>query len=114
MFIHLNKRGQSTLEYALIIAVIIAALIAMQTYFKRGLQGRLKQASDDVGEQFSSGASYYDYTTQTSISSNEEVKPGVDDTSRGGITQTDTTQNVTRTGTEHVAEYGDTGEYWPQ
>ena len=34
----LRKRGQSTLEYAVLIVVIIAALIAMQVYLKRGLQ----------------------------------------------------------------------------
>ena len=48
-----KKRGQSTLEYAVLIIVIIAALIAIQTYMKRGVQGRLKSASDDIGDQFS-------------------------------------------------------------
>lgn len=50
---HLGKRGQSTLEYAVLIVVIIAALIAMQVYLKRGIQGRMKESSDQIGEQFS-------------------------------------------------------------
>jgi len=50
-----NKRAQSTLEYAILIAVVVGALIGMQTYVKRGLQGRLKAASDDVGSQFEPG-----------------------------------------------------------
>jgi Flp pilus assembly pilin Flp len=48
-----KKRGQSTLEYAVLIIVIIAALIAIQTYIKRGVQGRLKSAADDIGDQYS-------------------------------------------------------------
>jgi Flp pilus assembly pilin Flp len=56
MMVHINqKRGQSTLEYAVLIIVIIAALIAIQTYIKRGVQGRLKSASDDIGDQYSPG-----------------------------------------------------------
>ena len=47
-----SKRAQSTLEYAILIAVVVGALIGMQTYVKRGLQGRLKAATDDVGTQF--------------------------------------------------------------
>ena len=47
-----NKKAQSTLEYAILIAVVVGALIGMQTYVKRGLQGRLKAATDDVGSQF--------------------------------------------------------------
>ena len=50
-----NKRAQSMLEYAVLMVVIIGALIAMQTYFKRGIQGRMKSSADDVGDQFSPG-----------------------------------------------------------
>ena len=45
-------RGQSTLEYAVLISVVVAALIAMQIYMKRGVQGKLRDATDQVGEQF--------------------------------------------------------------
>jgi len=56
MMTRLNqKRGQSTLEYAVLMIVIIAALISIQTYIKRGIQGRLKSASDDIGDQYSPG-----------------------------------------------------------
>jgi len=41
------------MEYALVVAVAIAALLAMQTYMKRGVQGKLRDATDQVGEQFS-------------------------------------------------------------
>ena len=56
MFKLLRKmKGQSTLEYAILIIIIIGALLSIQVYIKRGVQGRLKQATDDVGEQFSVG-----------------------------------------------------------
>jgi hypothetical protein len=34
------RKAQSTAEYAILIAVVIGAVIAMQTYVKRGLQSR--------------------------------------------------------------------------
>lgn len=53
MRLRLNKRAQSTLEYALLIGVIVAGLIAMQMYLKRGYQGRLRESTDQIGEQYS-------------------------------------------------------------
>lgn len=50
-----EKNGQTTLEYAILIVIVIAALFTIQTYVKRGMQGRLKSATDDIGDQFSPG-----------------------------------------------------------
>ena len=47
-----QQRGQSTVEYAVVVAVIIAALLAMQIYMKRGTMGKLREATDQIGEQF--------------------------------------------------------------
>ena len=47
-----RKKGQSTLEYALITAVVIAGLLLMQHYMKHGYAGRLKSSTDDIGEQY--------------------------------------------------------------
>ena len=58
MFKFLRKkktRGQSTLEYAVLIIIVIGALLSIQVYIKRGVQGRLKSATDDIGEQYSPG-----------------------------------------------------------
>lgn len=40
-----NKRAQNTAEYALLIALVIAGIIAMQTYAQRSLQARMRDAS---------------------------------------------------------------------
>ncbi len=44
MFNRKNKIGQNIAEYSILIALIIAAAIAMQTYVKRGLQGKVADA----------------------------------------------------------------------
>ncbi|MFH1691007.1 MAG: hypothetical protein ABIC68_00335 [Candidatus Omnitrophota bacterium] len=99
----LKKRGQSTLEYAVLIVVIIAALIAMQVYLKRGIQGRMRESSDQIGEQFSPGFTTSNMTTNTYTVSQE--------TSDGYTTTTDiTNQWQQRSGTESVAPAAN--EYW--
>jgi len=47
-----KKRGQSTLEYGLIIAVVVAALLTINWYMQKGVQGKLKENSDQIGRQF--------------------------------------------------------------
>ncbi len=49
------KAGQSTLEYAVLAICLVAALLAMAVYIKRGMQGRLRQSGDELGEQYSPG-----------------------------------------------------------
>jgi uncharacterized protein (UPF0333 family) len=51
----LSKRGQSLLEYSILFAVILSALLIMQFYIQRGYQGRLKAEADSVGQQYSPG-----------------------------------------------------------
>jgi len=41
-----NKKGQNIAEYAILIALVIAAAVAMQVYVKRGIQGRVADATD--------------------------------------------------------------------
>lgn len=69
----LKSKGQSTLEYAVLIVVIIAALIAMQVYLKRGVQGRMRESSDQIGEQFSPGFTTSNRVRQTYTDSTEHT-----------------------------------------
>jgi hypothetical protein len=48
----MKSKAQSTLEYAVVIICVVAALIAMQIYFKRAKEGNLRQAADSLGEQY--------------------------------------------------------------
>jgi uncharacterized protein (UPF0333 family) len=73
MLQYLNqKRGQSTLEYAVLAVVIIGALLTIQVYIKRGVQGRLKSAADDIGDQYSDGNANEIKTTVTSSNTEEQ------------------------------------------
>ncbi|MFA5089041.1 MAG: hypothetical protein WC552_08445 [Candidatus Omnitrophota bacterium] len=47
-----GKKGQTLLEYTLLLVVILGALLTIQNYFKRGVQGRMKIAVDDLGDQY--------------------------------------------------------------
>jgi Flp pilus assembly pilin Flp len=40
-----NRKAQNTAEYALLIALVVAGVIAMQTYAQRALQARVHDAS---------------------------------------------------------------------
>ena len=50
-----KKKAQSTLEYAVLIIIVIGALLSIQVYLKRGIQGRMRSASDDIGDGYSVG-----------------------------------------------------------
>ncbi len=96
-----KRKGQSTLEYALIIAVVVAGLLLMQHYVKRGFSGRLKKASDDIGGQYDPE----DYTANFTISDTSKVKKTVTD--RKTRTEHVTNQVSSKTGTETVAGWGE-------
>ncbi len=78
------RRGQSTLEYIVVIGSLAAALIVMGVYMNRGFQGNVRGFADSVGEQFSPESTAVHNTEQTVVS------PGGDYTS-----QTRTTTSIT-------------------
>lgn len=53
----MRKKGVSVVEYSLLLAIIIAALLAIQVYVKRAVSGRWKEAGDvfGYGRQFEKG-----------------------------------------------------------
>jgi len=95
----LNRKGQSTLEYAIVVAIIVAGLLAMQFYIKRGWEGRLRGASDSMGEQFDPHA----YTANFVNVETNAVHP---DSLAGVTTTTNTADAVaTKTGADNVAAW---------
>lgn len=69
-----KRKGQSTAEYAILIGVIVAVAVGIQTYVKRGMQGRFKTEVDDMAagtselgttEQYEPYYLKSDYTTET-------------------------------------------------
>jgi uncharacterized protein (UPF0333 family) len=102
----INRKGQSTLEYAILIIIIIAALVSLQTYIKRGVQGRLKGATDDISDGFSiaNGANYQKSVVSVS-NTVENAVAGTTSTiiASGGVMTTDTVSNI---------QMNSSDEYW--
>ncbi len=70
-----KRKAQSTLEYTVLVVIIIAVFITMQMYFKRGFQGRWKSTVDDFGEQYDPDTT--NSQTDYSLISNSETQIGV-------------------------------------
>ena len=124
-----SSRAQSMLEYSVIIACVIAALIGMQIYIKRGIQGRLQEVSDGIGQQYAPTNITTNITTEltsdTTTNSTlipltypkdpedppEEPAQPIEDEfglSVYGIdTETEINETVTRSGSEELEEFED-------
>jgi uncharacterized protein (UPF0333 family) len=95
MFKFLRKiKGQSTLEYAVLIIIVIGALLSIQVYIKRGVQGRLKSATDDIGDQYSPGNSNIRRVVTTFSNTAETFNSGVSTTTLNSDEVTETLQNA--------------------
>lgn len=84
------RKAQSTLEYALLIAVVVGSLLYMQNYLKRSMQGRLQRIGDQIGEQYSPYQTFRNIVATTTIASiQEDETRGVNslktDTHTGGV-----------------------------
>ena len=101
-----NCRAQSILEFAAVIAIVVAALMAMRIYAKRAYVGKLREGADRMGDQFSPQGHIYSWTTKSNSSSHDEVF----DT--GASNTTNIVQNSSREGNESYN--GHDGEtFWP-
>ena len=59
-----RTKGQSILEYAILLGVIVAVIVAIQVYVKRSIHGRFKSSADQIGDQFTTGETYTVQTIQ--------------------------------------------------
>jgi Flp pilus assembly pilin Flp len=106
----LGRRGQTILEYTVILIIILGVLVAMKDYIKRGIQGRWKSSTDDMGEQYDPRTinSDINYSTQVNSVSIMTVANGSDvqgaDLQQGQwTTRMDLTNSVeTKTGFSQV------------
>jgi len=83
--------SQSTVEYAVLLAIVASAFIVMQVFVKRGIQGKIK----DLADQISPLSSHYErgetvsnsFINQTGIATQRYDK---------GVTKTNETETVKR------------------
>jgi len=99
-----NRKAQNTAEYALLIALVVAGVIAMQTYAQRALQARVHDAAVYMSGSASGGnvigndvqyEPYYlnsDYNATTNSNDNKRLGEG--------LVAADSTTNRTRTGAQ--------------
>lgn len=105
MFKFLRKmKGQSTLEYAVLIIIVIGALLSIQVYIKRGVQGRIKSATDDIGDQYSPGNTNIRKVTRVYSNTTEKFKYG---TSESKLNEDETTETLMNSFIINVEQ-----EYW--
>ena len=102
-----SRKGQSTLEYAILILIVIVALLAMQVYLKRGLQGRMRESSENIGTAYSPGYTTSSFVVTSNSGTTEVVTGGAAPTT----TTTLTNRIDNRIGAEKVDVYAN--EYWP-
>lgn len=95
----LGRMGQSTAEYAIVFALVVAAAIAMQVYVKRGLQGRVKNVVDHTEGDIFTGEQYEPYYMASDFDPTRKVEGGHREVLEGGgVTDTYETETSTRTG----------------
>ncbi len=98
-----RKRGQNTAEYAVLIALVIGAAIAMQVYVKRALQAKTFDASSHLAAAGGLGAGtaqfepqYLDSSFFVSRNSDSTMNLGGGDTMEERRVVTNSTTNITR------------------
>ena len=102
-----NKKAQNTAEYAILISLVVAGIIAMQTYAQRALQARVRDASVFLKSQTSGLGNTLQYepyylTTQYNVVRDENRTQRLDNVTTSQL------ENSTRTrlsGGSQVSEY---------
>lgn len=76
-----NKKAQNTAEYAIVIALVVGAAIAMQTYVKRSMNTGVKFAVDKLTN---GNAGYEPYYLQSDANTTTKAFKDTEQTSEGG------------------------------
>jgi len=96
------RKGQSTAEYAIVIGLVIAAAVAMQIYVKRGLQGKIRDATDftqSTANVTIGNTQYEPYYLTQNLQSTRTAQQTENTQTGGGVTRTTGQDTSSRTGT---------------
>lgn len=91
-----NKIAQTTAEYALLISLVVAAVIAMQTYAQRAIQARIRGAARYMVTQTSALGTVNQYEAYYSESRYDVDRTTVDLSTHNNLTVS-VAQNETKT-----------------
>lgn len=92
-------KGQSTVEYAIILGVVVAGLIAMQTFVKRGLQARYHDGTKYLANQtdtIGNSTQYEPYYLDSNYTVTQDKNASDTVTARGSTNRTLTKESRTR------------------
>ena len=109
----MKKKAQNTAEYAILIGLIIAAATAMQTYVKRGLQGRIKGGVDYVSKKTPElntdgtgpHGQYEPYYLQSNFNTTSNRDVTETESAGGSVKRNITRDETTRSGTQKYESY---------
>lgn len=97
-----QQRGQSTAEYAIVLGVVIAALVGMQIYVKRGLNAKMKGVTDYMADNTTglAGKQLEQYEPYYASSKHAVTQKTIADNSyeKGKAVRALTSDTTTRTG----------------
>ena len=103
-----TKKAQNTAEYAIVIALVVAVAVAMQTYVKRGLQAGVKFAVDKVKKSDTAQGQYEPYYLESSYDTKISAYKDTEKTTEGGgVTRTfgvddGSVKTITRSGSQKL------------
>jgi len=98
-----NRKAQNTAEYALLIALVVAGVIAMQTYAQRALQARVHDASQYLEQQTSNIGTFTQYEPYYLQSNYDTNTQSLENKRLGeGLVAADSVINRTRSGFQNV------------
>lgn len=89
-----NEKGQSTLEFAILIGVIVLCFVALSNYVKYAASGRLKSSADSISQTL-----FNPTTGNTQLLINRTTR---DQTETDGSTTSDTIGADTTTRTDRL------------
>lgn len=104
-----SQKAQNTAEYAILIALVIAAAMAIQTYVKRGLQARVRDAVINYRDQTKgingrSSSQYEPYYLQADFTTGTQSSQLSNEQAGGGFARTSQSDLATRAGYQEATQ----------
>ena len=87
-------KGQTAMEFTVLMMIVIGVFIAMQYYVKRGLQGRWKTTMDDFGDQYDPELTNSNVVTRLLTNSGTQIQ-AIPDVGGTWTQRTDSSNSVT-------------------
>jgi Flp pilus assembly pilin Flp len=102
------KTGQTIIEYAILIFVAVAAMMAMTVYVKRAIQGNWRTNADSLSAQYDAKHTTSSITTSRTGLQYTETDSVIDgDVMRTTSKTTVVDETIDRTGSEQIEAMGE-------